>query len=105
MDQSRRQFLKTTGLATAGVAVSARSYGRILGANDRVRVGVVGYSNRFKGSLSKAFMNHAKEMNFEFVAISDIWNKRRETGAASPERTFWSRDLSSQKQSGTIRKN
>lgn len=81
MQTTRRQFIKTTGLATAGVAFSAKSYGRILGANDRVRVGVVGFSNRFKGSLSKAFMKHAEELNFEFVAISDIWNRRREEGA------------------------
>ncbi|MEM7373344.1 MAG: Gfo/Idh/MocA family oxidoreductase [Bacteroidota bacterium] len=82
MNQSRREFIKTTGLASAGLAMSARTYGRILGANDRVRVGVVGFSNRFKGSLSKAFMKHAEEMNFEFVAVSDIWNRRREEGAA-----------------------
>jgi len=35
-----------------------------------------------KGALIPAFSQHAKEMNFEFVAVSDIWNRRREEGAA-----------------------
>jgi predicted dehydrogenase len=32
--------------------------------------------------LIPAFVLHSKEMNFEFVAVSDIWNRRREEGAA-----------------------
>ena len=41
---TRRQFLKTGSAALAATAVSwnAKSYAAIAGANDRVRVGVVG---------------------------------------------------------------
>jgi hypothetical protein len=35
-----------------------------------------------KGALIPAFLQHAKEMNFELVAVSDIWNRRREEGVA-----------------------
>ena len=62
---------------------SAKSYARILGANDRVRVGVVGFSDRHKSSHIPCFMNHYKEMNFDVVAVSDIWSKRREEGVAA----------------------
>lgn len=79
---TRRQFVKTTALGAAGVALSAKSYSRIIGANDRVRVGIVGYSDRFRGSLSPAFLALAKEQNFEFTAVSDIWNMRRESAVA-----------------------
>ncbi|MES2775030.1 MAG: Gfo/Idh/MocA family oxidoreductase [Bacteroidota bacterium] len=87
MSKSRRDFIKETAMATAGVYVassffSAKSYGRIVGANDRVRVGVVGFSDRHKSSHIPCFMNHYKELNFDLVAVSDIWNKRREEGAA-----------------------
>ncbi len=68
------------GLSAMGL--SARSYGRIMGANDRVQVGIIGFSDRFKGSLYPSFMNHAKELNFEFVAVSDIWNRRRDEAEA-----------------------
>jgi predicted dehydrogenase len=80
----RREFLKVGGAALAATAVSwnASSYAAILGANDRVRVGVVGCGDRMKGALIPAFLQNAKDMNFEFVAVSDIWNRRREEGAA-----------------------
>ena len=80
----RRQFLKKGGAALAATAVSwsAKSYASVDGANDRVRVGIVGYGDRMRGGDIPAFQQHAKDMNFEIVAVSDIWNKRREDGAA-----------------------
>jgi predicted dehydrogenase len=54
----------------------------VRGANDRVRVGIVGFSDRSKDALIPAFMKHAAELNFELVAVSDIWSRRREEGAA-----------------------
>lgn len=86
-DYSRREFIKKASIG-AGVigltamGIDAKSYGRIMGANDRVQVGIVGFSNRFKDSLVPSFLNHAKELNFEFVAVSDIWNRRRDEAEA-----------------------
>jgi predicted dehydrogenase len=40
---SRRDFLKTSVLAAGGAAVSAQSYARVAGANERVNVGVLGF--------------------------------------------------------------
>jgi predicted dehydrogenase len=83
-DANRREFLKAGGAAIAASAVSwsASSYAAIVGANDRVKVGVVGCGDRMKSALIPAFLIHSKKMNFEFVAVSDIWNRRREEGAA-----------------------
>jgi hypothetical protein len=81
---SRRSFIKKAALSTAGITLGgamgfpASSYRRIIGANDRVNVGIVGFSNRAKGALIPAMLGHAKEMNFEFTAVSDIWNRRRD---------------------------
>ncbi len=87
MSQSRRDFLKNTSLTSAGILIggmgmSSKSYGRIMGANDRVRIGVVGFSDRHRQSHIPSFMNHYKELNFDVVAVSDIWNKRRNEGVA-----------------------
>jgi predicted dehydrogenase len=81
---SRRSFLKLAGAGVAGTALSAAasSYARIAGANDRVGVGIVGFSDRFRNSLAPAFLKSAGELNFEFVALSDIWSKRRDDGGA-----------------------
>jgi predicted dehydrogenase len=84
MNNNRREFLKVGSAALAATAVSwnASSYAAILGANDRVRVGVVGAGDRMKASLIPAFLEHSKELNFQFVAVSDLWNRRREEGVA-----------------------
>jgi predicted dehydrogenase len=82
-NNSRRTFMKAATLGATGVIVGSRaaSYAKILGANDRVRVGIVGYSDRCRQSLIPAFMIHAQELKFDFVAVSDIWNRRRDEGA------------------------
>jgi hypothetical protein len=85
---NRRDFLKAGSAALAATTVSwnASSYATIVGANDRVRVGVVGCGDRMKGALIPSFLQHTKEMNFEFVAISDLWSRRREEGSAYIEK-------------------
>ena len=55
--ENRRTFIKKTALGTAGVtvgltAMSAKSYARILGANDRVTVAVIGVRGRGKSHVS-----------------------------------------------------
>jgi predicted dehydrogenase len=75
---TRREFIQKSALGAAGLTLGAKSYSRILGANDRVRVGIVGFSDRFRASLAPAFLSQAKEFNFEIVAVSDLWNRRRD---------------------------
>lgn len=80
----RRSFIKKAALGTAGIAMgmSAKSYGRIIGANDRVSVGILGYSGRARGSLIPAFYKSNKNLNFEITGVCDLWNLRREEGVA-----------------------
>ena len=85
MNSKRRNFIKKTLLATSGIAfssgLSAKSYRKIIGSNDRIRVGIVGFSNRSKYSLIPSFLQFSKKLNFEIVGVSDIWNRRRLEGA------------------------
>ena len=87
----RRDFLKKAGFATAagimigGKGMSAASYKRIIGANDRVNVGIIGYSDRFKGSLLPAFQANCAKQNFDIVGVSDLWKLRREEAKATLE--------------------
>lgn len=82
-DISRRDFLKKAGIASAGLMagsamLSNKSYARVLGANDRINVGVVGYSDRFRSSLLPSFLHHKEKLNFDIVGVSDLWSLRRE---------------------------
>ncbi|MHA4812114.1 Gfo/Idh/MocA family protein [Flavitalea flava] len=85
MQTTRRDFIRKSslaGMATyfGGLGLSAKSYRNIKGANDRVRVGVVGFSDRFKDAHLPSFLKANKELNFDIIAVSDIWKKRREEG-------------------------
>ena len=65
---NRRDFLYA-GAATAA-AMSARSYGRILGANDRVGIGVIGLGRR--GTIvGGAFL---QDQRARIVAVCDIYD-------------------------------
>ena len=80
--ETRRSFIKKASLATGSMAIpmSAKSYSRIIGSNDRVNVGILGFSNRAQSALIPAFYKSNKQMNFEINAVCDLWNLRRNEG-------------------------
>ena len=84
VSDSRRNFVKGAVAGTAALAFSSKasSYSRITGANGRVRVAVVGPGDRARDALIPAFTKLSGELNFDLVAVCDIWNRRREEGAA-----------------------
>jgi predicted dehydrogenase len=80
---NRRQLLHTGSLGALGFLAArtiptALGQTRVIGANDRIRIGIVGFSDRFVTSLLPAFMAQAKEFNCEIVGVSDLWSLRRE---------------------------
>jgi len=87
MKTTRRDFIKNVAIGSAGLTAGAlgmslRSYGRVPGANNRIRVGIIGFSNRARYSLIPSFLSQAEELNFEIIAVSDIWNRRRDEAKA-----------------------
>jgi len=79
---SRREAIRKTSLGAAGLALAFGGVNprRVLGANDRVRVGFVGLGGRCR-SLIQAFQANAEKLNMEIGAVCDIWNKRLDSGA------------------------
>ena len=75
----RRQFLMGAGMATqawAAARPAAKSAGRVLGANDRINVGVIGTGGR--GTyVAREFMTAGKgEGNCQIAAVCDVYQKR-----------------------------
>ncbi|MEO5996494.1 MAG: Gfo/Idh/MocA family oxidoreductase [Chitinophagaceae bacterium] len=75
MEDSRRAFIKNTIAASAAVSLggvlpgfSAKSYASILGANERIRVGIMGVHAR---GLALAG-NYASQKNCEIIYICDV---------------------------------
>ena len=59
MENTRRNFIKksvaaTAGLTIGGLGVSAKSYKNILGANDRVNIAFAGVNGRGRGLIRSA---------------------------------------------------
>lgn len=77
---SRRQFLATAS-AGAAMAFTATSYGRVIGANERISLGLIGCGGRGYAAHMTGVHTHDKEQNVEFVAVSDPWRIRRERAA------------------------
>ena len=72
MNSSRRQFLQTSAVMS-----TAASYSRILGANDRPRLGVIGTGGRGQYLMKETVANDLAS----FVAVCDIYDERRRQAA------------------------
>lgn len=88
-ETGRRQFLRAGGAMLAGsaAALTARSYARILGANDRIRLAQLGCGGRSQGHIHMAHMA-SKRTPLEVVAVCDIWKLAREHRAAQVQQLF-----------------
>src|SRR6201987_569428 len=71
LPQTRRTFLKQ---AAIGAAVMAYPPSKVLGANDRVRVGMIGVGDRGNDLLDQV----VKVPNVDLVAMADIYSRRRD---------------------------
>ncbi len=74
---TRRSFVKTGAALAAGVTAASRA----VGANDRIRVGVIGVANR-GGQLIDAILPHK---DAEIVAVSDVYSPKMDEWAAKLE--------------------
>lgn len=91
---TRRDFIGKTAAGLTGLAVStgapamsAASYKRISGANDRINIGFLGCGARHRGHQQMVKMS-VKDKNLGVVAVCDIWNKNRESSAALCKELF-----------------
>ncbi|MDH5399443.1 MAG: Gfo/Idh/MocA family oxidoreductase, partial [Cyclobacteriaceae bacterium] len=91
MERSRRSFIKKTAAGATGVtlgasamAFSAKSYGSILGANDRINISVIGTRGQGHGHLRR-WAEMAKDKNVFVHTICDVdenlWDERIKTVA------------------------
>lgn len=80
MENSRREFIKKTALGTAGITIgglgmSAKSYAKIIGANERLNVAIAGLGRRLEAYYEPI---GRKDSNVELVYLCDVMKKQRE---------------------------
>jgi len=85
--QTRRDFLKAVSaagavslLAPRGIDAATRQ--RSIGANDRIRIGIIGCGSRGIGVEMASVRDHAKAENLEVVAVYDPWRVAMQEAAA-----------------------
>ncbi|HUX97378.1 MAG TPA: Gfo/Idh/MocA family oxidoreductase [Bacteroidales bacterium] len=85
---SRRKFVKGLAGSAAGVAafgsnlgMSAISYSRIAGANERLNIGVIGCGGMANAHM-EALLNMKQSDNIEITAVCDVYSKRLEKAKA-----------------------
>jgi len=80
---SRRELL------AAGTAVlTARSYARILGANDRIQIGQIGCGKRASGHRQMLKKSAATDPDFDLRSVCDLWSVNRDRAAEDANRLF-----------------
>ncbi len=85
MTDSRREFIKKVALGTAGITLagttrgmSAKSYAKIIGANDRLQIGIAGLGRRLGAYYQPIGL---KSSNVELVYLCDVMKSQRESAA------------------------
>ncbi|MPY91025.1 MAG: hypothetical protein GEU99_24320 [Luteitalea sp.] len=69
---NRRSFMRTSAATAAGLTMMSALPRNVLGANDRVRVGLIGCGGRGNYLLGNVF-RLAKAMNVEVAGLCDVW--------------------------------
>lgn len=84
----RRQFLSKSATVIAGgtaLAKTALSYGRIIGANDRISLCHVGNGSRGE-DLDWIVAQLANKQNVEMTGVCDLWKLNREKAVAANQK-------------------
>lgn len=89
----RRTFVKQASAVTLAAGMSARSYARVRGANERARLAIVGCGSRSADYIDMVQLVN-KQFPVEIVAVSDLWNKAREGRAAHAKKVLGSEPAS-----------
>jgi predicted dehydrogenase len=91
---TRRAFLKSSATTAAGLAMASALPRTARGANDRLRVGLIGCGGRGNYLLDET-LKSAAELNVEVAGLCDVWKVNLDKTAArlaplqaAPPRTF-----------------
>jgi len=75
-----RRTLLTGATGASALSAAASPPPRVLGANERLHVGVIGAGGNATGHM-RALKSLAEQDNVEIVAVCDLWDKRLEAAA------------------------
>ena len=83
---SRRSLIG--GAVAAGLPFTARSYARVIGANDRIQIAEIGCGHRANGHRRMLKKSFATDPKFDLRSVCDLWSVNREKAAADAKSLF-----------------
>lgn len=75
MKPTRRDFFKTTAAGAGLAAISAKSMRNIMGANDRIKVGIIGVGGMGNSHLNR-MLRDKDALNIDIAAVCDVYTRR-----------------------------
>ncbi len=88
---TRRAFLGRAAAGSVVLSTTARSYARIVGANDRIQIGQVGCGHRASGLRRMLKLSSKTDPNFDFRSVCDIWSVNAQRAADHATQLFGKR--------------
>src|SRR5689334_1630422 len=76
----RRDFLKGAAVAGTALALSAATYERVYGANERIGVGFLGVGGRCQQHIDVILELQKENKGVEPVAVCDVWDGQAKPG-------------------------
>ena len=77
---SRRGFLQASAVAGSALAMSAKSYGNILGANGKINIGFIGVGGRCQQHIDVVLRMKEQGKGIEPYAVCDVWDGEADKG-------------------------
>ncbi len=87
---SRRTFIMGTAAGAAGLTAKRAlpASGKVVGANERINVGIIGCGHRGTSWCMKNVTRLAKTHNLKITAVCDVWRPALRKASATVEKAF-----------------
>src|SRR5262245_51874132 len=76
----RRDFLKTTAAGAAALSLTASSYAKVAGANDRIGIAFLGVGGRCQQHIDVILKMRDENKGVVPVAVCDVWDGDKALG-------------------------
>src|SRR5436190_18750397 len=77
---NRRDFLRTTAAGATALSLTAASYAKVAGANDRIGVAFLGVGGRCQEHIGIVNKLNKENKGVAPVAVCDVWDGDKEVG-------------------------
>ncbi|MGL4420503.1 MAG: gfo/Idh/MocA family oxidoreductase, partial [Gemmataceae bacterium] len=87
-EQNRRSFFATSAVAGTAMAMTAKSYAAVTGANENLRIGFLGVGGRCQQHIDVILKMQEEKKGVTPVAANDVWDGDQTKGKGKGQGLF-----------------